>query len=133
MLIFHIELIYLGTYSSSISLSLTTQLEVSDIINSLRSGTAACYDNIPISALKDSVALISGPLAHIINLSISSGYFPDNMKLLMLFPYLNPVIVGFSNYRPILLIFSKILEVVYKQVMKYINILDILFHNPIWI
>jgi hypothetical protein len=48
-----------GTYSSSISLSLTTQLEVSNIINSLRSGSAAHgYDNIPISALKDSVDLI---------------------------------------------------------------------------
>jgi hypothetical protein len=32
-----------GTYSSSISLNLTIQLEVSDIINSLRSGTAACW------------------------------------------------------------------------------------------
>ena len=114
-----------GTYSSSISLNLTTQLEVSDIINSLRSGTAAGYDNIPISALKDSVDLISGPLAHIINLSISSGYFPDNMKIARVIPLFKSSDRRiFQNYRPIsiLPIFSKILErVVYKQVMEYIT------------
>ena len=122
-----------GTYSSSISQNLTTQLEVSDIINSLRSGTAAGYDNIPISALKDSVDLISGPLAHIINLSISSGYFPDNMKIARVIPLFKSGDCRiFQNYRPIsiLPIFSKILEsVVYKRVMEYINKSDILFHN----
>ncbi len=70
-----------GNYVNSMSLELTTEEEIVEIINLLRSGTAAGYDNIPISALKNYVSLISEPIAHIINLSISSGIVPDLMKI----------------------------------------------------
>jgi hypothetical protein len=75
-----------GNYINSISLDLTTQQEIIDIINSLRSGTAAGYDKLPMSVLKDSMDIIASPLTHIINLSISSGIVPDLMKIARVVP-----------------------------------------------
>ena len=63
-----------GNYVNSMSLELTTEEEIVEIINLLRSGTAAGCDNVPISALKNSVSVISEPIAHIINLSISQNH-----------------------------------------------------------
>ena len=70
-----------GNYVNSIVLDLTTQQELIDITNSLRPGTAAGCDELPMSILKDSIDIITGPLTHIINLSISSGIVPDLMKI----------------------------------------------------
>ena len=115
------------------SLELTTEEEIVEIINSLRSGTAAGYDNIPISALKNSVSLISEPIAHIINLSISSGIVPDLMKIARVIPLFKS---GdhryFQNYRPVsvLPIFSKLLErVIFKRITNYIDKSSILSDN----
>ena len=122
-----------GNYVNSMSLELTTEEEIVEIINSLRSGTAAGYDNIPISALKNSVSLISEPIAHIINLSISSGIVPDLMKIARVIPLFKS---GdhryFQNYRPVsvLPIFSKLLErVVFKRITNYIDKSSILSDN----
>jgi hypothetical protein len=79
-----------------------------EIINSLRSGTAAGY-NIPIYALINSVSIISEPISHIINLSISSGIVPDLMKIALVNPLFKSGDHGyFQNYRPVsvLLIFK---------------------------
>jgi hypothetical protein len=46
------------------------QSEITEIISSLRSGTAGGYDNIPMQIVKDSVDFVSEPLTHIVNLSI---------------------------------------------------------------
>ena len=111
-----------GNYVNSISLELTTEEEIVEIINSLRSGTAAGYDNIPISALKNSVSLISEPIAHIINLSISSGIVPDLMKSArrVIPSFKSGDHRYFQNYRTVsvLSIFSKLLErVVFKRII----------------
>jgi hypothetical protein len=42
-----------------------TRLFKKSPLNLLRSGIAADYDNIPISTLKNSVSVISEPIAHI--------------------------------------------------------------------
>ena len=41
-----------------------------NLVNDLRSGTAAGYDTISVSIVKESIGIISEPLIHIINLSI---------------------------------------------------------------
>jgi hypothetical protein len=122
-----------GNCVNSMSLELTTEEEIVEIINSLRSGTAAGYDNIPISALKNSVSVISEPIAHIINLSISSGIVPDLMKIahVILF-FKSGDHKHFQNYRPVsvLPIFSKLLErVVFKRITNYIDKSSILSDN----
>ena len=62
-----------GNFITSVFLQPATQQEILEIVNSLRLGTAAGWDMIPMCAVKDSMDLISEPLTHIINLSISSG------------------------------------------------------------
>ena len=49
-------------------------------------GKAAGYDNIPMSIIKESIQIISEPLAHIINLSIAYGIVPDQMKIARVVP-----------------------------------------------
>ena len=94
-------------YVNSIVLELTMQQE---LIDSLRPGTAAGYDQLPMSIFKDSIDSITCPLTHNINLSVSSGNVADLMKIARVVPLFKS---GdhrlFQNYRPIsiLPIFSK--------------------------
>ena len=108
-----------------------TPVEVNNIINAMQPKTSHGYDDIsPKLVRKCSQALIS-PLVHIINLSISTGIFPDKMKLAKVIAiYKSSNSSHFSNYRPISLLptFSKILErVTYNRLYDFIlkhNILN---------
>ena len=56
---------------------------------------------------------VATPLAHIVNLSLSHGIFPNDMKLAKIVPILkNGNTKLFNNYRPVSILpdFSKILE-----------------------
>ena len=84
-------------------------------------------------AVKHSIDLISEPISHIINLSISSGIVPKEMKIARVVPiFKSGDRDHFSNYRPVsvLPIFSKLLErVVYNRIYNFINKFNILFDN----
>lgn len=54
-----------------------TPMELSSITNSFKDGKAPGADNVPISVTKKSIDVISDPLLSLINLSFSSGTFPD--------------------------------------------------------
>ena len=105
----------IGNCINSISLDLTTQQELIEIINSLRPGTAAGYE-LSMTILKDYMDIIAGPLTHIMNLSISSGInVPDLIKIArVVHSFKSGDHRLFQNYRPIynyiLPIFSKLLE-----------------------
>ena len=111
----------------------TYQQEIVEICASLRSGSAAGFDNIHIDVVKQNIDIISKPLTRIINLSLSSGIVPKQLKLARIIPLfksgdqdLNP------NYRPVsvLPIFSKFLEkVVYKRLYNVLIKYNILFDN----
>ena len=58
-----------GSFRESIFFSPTTEDEIITITQSFASGKA------------ESIQIISGPLAHIINLSIAHGVVPDQMKI----------------------------------------------------
>ena len=60
--------------------------EIIHICNSLRPGIAAGYDNIPIGIVKETIDVISDPLCHIINLSITSSVVPDQLKIARVIP-----------------------------------------------
>ena len=53
-----------------------SQLEVMRTSKSIKRNKATGLDDIPPCLLKDSAAILSAPLAHLINLSITSGIFP---------------------------------------------------------
>jgi hypothetical protein len=54
--------------------------EVNSLTKTLKDKPAACYDNTPESLVKQSIQLIERPLAHIYNVSLNSGVFPDEWK-----------------------------------------------------
>ena len=102
-----------------------TPMELSSITNSFKDGKAPGADNSPISVIKKSIDVISDPLLSLINLSLSSGTFPDKLKIAKITPILktgDACLV--QNYRPISVLpaFSKIFErVVYNRIFKYIT------------
>ena len=83
--------------------------------------------------VKDSIDLISEPLTHIINLSITSGIVTEKMKIARVIPsFKSGHHRSIPNYRPIsvLSIFSKLLErAVYNRVINYINKSNVIFDN----
>ena len=110
-----------------------TPNELSEISNAFRPGKAAGHDRIPISIIKQSIQIIADPLAHIINLSISHGIVPDQMKIARVIPLFKAGDRSlFTNYRPISILpsFSKFLEkVVYNRLYNYLSKLEILCDN----
>ena len=124
-----------GNFVDSLFFDSASQQEVIDLVNDLRSGTAAGYDTISVSIIKESIGIISEPLTHIINLSFQSGIVPDRMKIARVIPMFKSGDSSLlTNYRPVsvLPIFStcKLLEkVVYSRILKYLDKHDILFKN----
>ena len=110
-----------------------TPNELSEISNAFRPGKAAGHDRIPISIIKQSIQIIADPLAHIINLSITHGIVPDQMKIARVIPLFKAGDRSlFTNYRPISILpsFSKFLEkVVYNRLYNYLSKLEILCDN----
>jgi len=53
---------------------------VISLTKSLKGNPAAGYDDIPERLVKQCIHLIKGPLAHIYNVSMNSGVFPDKWK-----------------------------------------------------
>ena len=122
-----------GAFRESIFFNPTTKDEIITIAQSFASGKAAGYDSIPMSVIKESIQVISEPLAHIINLSIAHGIVPDQMKIARVVPLFkaeDPSL--FTNYRPVSILpsFSKFLErIIYNRILDYMTNLHILCDN----
>ena len=122
-----------GSFQESIFFNPTTTDEIITIAQSFASGKAAGYDSIPMSIIKESIQIISEPLAHIMNLSIAYGIVPDQMKIARVIPLFkadDPSL--FTNYRPISILtsFSKFLErIIYNRILDYLTNLHILCDN----
>ena len=70
------------------------------------------YISIKMYVLSKVIETIVKPLAHIFNLSFSSGIFPNDMKIAKIIPlFKNGRKTDFTNYRPISILsqFSKIM------------------------
>ena len=83
-----------------------------------------------MSIIKQSIQIISGPLAHIMNLSIARGVVPDQMKIARVLPLFKADDQSlFTNYRPVSVLpsFSKFLErIIYNRLYGYLTNLHIL-------
>jgi hypothetical protein len=104
-----------GNYSESILLRPTDTNKIINIIKDLKN-TSPGWDNISPSVIKDSVHIIVGPLVHIINLSLSSGTFPKELKIAKVLPLFKSGDASFfNNYRPVsvLPVVSKVFNKIY--------------------
>ena len=109
----------------SLFLRPTSEQEINKIIEMLPNKNSSGYDNISNILLKKLKFAILKPLNIIFNKSITSGIFPENMKLADVFP-LHKGKERFlpTNYRPIslLLTISKILEkLIYTRTYTFLN------------
>ena len=106
--------------------SLTTDKEVSDLIDSLDYKKAKDIYNFPIRIIKE----ISSPLVEIINSSFSEGIFPDKLKLAKVIPLHKGGDQSIpKNFRPIsiLPIFDKIIEKLMHKRQRVTRTNDVLF------
>lgn len=87
--------------------------EIGHIIDKLRGGSAPGMDEITVNTLKMNKNSFSKPIEHIINLSLSTGVYPDAFKSAKIIPiYKAGSKLLPDNFRPISLmsVFSKIID-----------------------
>jgi len=122
-----------GDYSQSFFTTPVSDLEITSIINSLKNTSSKGYDDIPGHLIKFCVNELSGILAHINNASLSTGVFPDALKLAKIVPiFKNGDKKIVSNYRPISVLssFSKIFEkIMYVRLENYLQTNSILHQS----
>lgn len=103
--------------------------EVIKIITNLKNTNTVGYDGISTKVIKFTKEKIAGPLAHIINLCIANGTFPDNLKKVIIKPlHKKDDKTDLKNYRPIakIPIFSKIIEkVIYNSLYSFFSKFDL--------
>lgn len=117
----------------SLFLTPTDADEIGKILSGLKSGSASGYDHINNEILKYGRHILSAPLAHLCNLSMSTGTVPSSLKVAEVCPiHKSGNKTNVSNYRPISLLpaVSKILEkVVNKRLLCFLENNDVLSPN----
>lgn len=115
---------------NSIFLSSVSKIEVERIILGLKNASPG-YDSVHAKVVKATYKKYIDPLTHILNLSITQGFFPDSMKIAKIIPvFKSGDAMTITNYRPIsvLPLFSKILEkLMYNRLMSFIGQNKILY------
>jgi hypothetical protein len=105
--------------------------ELRHICKAFKSGKAPGVDNVPTHIIKNSFDLISEPLVKLINLSLSTGVFPDKLKIAQIIPiYKSGESDSVTNYRPISLLtsFSKFFEkVMHNRLSDFIERYEIIY------
>jgi hypothetical protein len=107
-----------------------TEMEVINIITSLKSKNSSGFDEISSTILKSCANIISKPLTFMFNSLVASGTFPDRCKYAVVWPiYKKGDITKITNYRPISLLipFAKILEtLIFSRLNQYLKVNRIL-------
>ena len=121
---------YLENYvHESMSFSEVSENDVVKMGESLNDVAAGC-DDLPGKVIKKIINLIKTPITHIFNCSLSTGIFPDKLKIAKVTPiYKKGNKEMFSNYRPIsvLPVISKLLEkIVYNKLEEHLQTNNIL-------
>lgn len=113
------------SHKNSLFLYPTDNKEVYSIIMNLKNKKSVGYDEIPVTLLKYVAAEISMPLVYIINLSLSNGIFPEQLKIAQIKPiYKKGDKSSIKNYRPIALLsnISKIFEkIIYERLSQFLE------------
>ena len=79
-----------------------TMDQVSSILNSIIASKATGLDELPARFIKDGSSVIAKPLTHIVNLPITTGNIPDDLKVARVVPlHKKKSKTNVENYRPI--------------------------------
>ena len=115
-----------GATLNSFELQNLTEKETLGLLRGLgRDKATGLDDDILARFLRDGANIIANPLTHIINLSISTGTIPEDMKSARVVPlHKKNSKTGTGNYRPVSVLscISKVLErAVYHQIEPFLN------------
>ena len=114
-----------GNSANSFSLFDTSAAEVLNIVRSLKNKFSEGYDGISCKVFKYSIIHIADVLSKLINLSISSGIFPDALKIAKICPILKSGDrLDCKNYRPISILpcMSKVYEkILFNRLTSYLD------------
>ena len=114
----------------SIYLTPVIEEEVTKIISRFKD-SAAGWDDMKPSVIKLIKDVIKGPLTHVCNVSLTTGVFPEELKLANVVPiYKSGETSVFSNYRPVsvLPVFSKVLErLMYNRLLNFLNSFNVIY------
>ena len=117
----------------SFEFSLLEQETVFKIISKINSKHSCGHDDISTILMKNICPLILSPITLILNQSLSTGIFPDRLKIAKIIPLFKKEDPHkLDNYRPISLLpaFSKIFEkAVFLQLYEYFNKNNLLYKS----
>ena len=111
--------------TKSIFLDPVTPGDEIDVASKIKSKRSLDHNNISSNLKKASIQNTAVPLTHIINLSLTTGVVPENMKIskvIQIFKSGDRTL--FTNYRPISIItvYSKILErIISKKLITFLE------------
>lgn len=118
--------------TSSMYIKPVNTIELLQIINELKD-SAGGNDGIKPKVIKHVKHELAVPLLHLVNLSLKTGVFPDQLKQAIITPVFKKGSHNLiNNYRPIsvLNVFSKIFEkVMYRRLMGYLDSINLLYYR----
>jgi len=118
-------------FPHSFEFSPINDIDVENAIQEIKSKNSIGIDSISTKMLKFLKPLIVKPLTLIINQSLRTGIFPENLKIAKIIPvYKKEDKTSFNNYRPISILpaISKVFEtIMYKQLYSYLEKYKLLF------
>ena len=126
---------YMEQCDSIFKFSSVSQVSLLNFITNLKPKTSAGVDCVSNKLLKRIAPFVIAPLYHLINLSLRTGFVPDQMKVSKVIPLFKTDSGDkrdFSNYRPISILssFAKLTEkMVCCQLMNYLNNQSLLYHH----
>ena len=117
----------------TLDLGNTGPIHISDIIKTLEPKKSTDVDGLSMYLIKRIITEINVPLAHIFNLSLSKGVFPEKLKTAKVVPIFKSGRKDLcDNYRPISLLstLSKILEkIVSIQLTNHLDINKLIYKH----
>ena len=117
-------LMYVQPNRNTIHIPKINAFEIKSVISSF-SNSAAGYDELPASIMKQLINYYAEPLTHLINQSILQGLFPEEMKIAKVIPiYKCEDEQLVTNYRPISILpfFSQVFEkIIYNYIIEFME------------
>ena len=109
----------------------TNEDEVLNIVNKFWSKSSEDINGLSMKVIKNIVDVIKKPYAHICNLSLKTGIFPNDLKIAKVLPLFKSGDKSeVSNYRPVSILpqLSKVIEKLFEiRLRKYIDNKGFLF------
>ena len=117
--------------TTKFNFGIVTKKNLMYALNKLKSKKSCGEDNVSIFLIKEVINEIIDPLVYLFNLSLKTGFIPQNYKIARVVPVFKASAKDkFTNYRPISILsaFSKILEkIVAIKMLNFLSVNDILY------